>query len=362
VKIEVYSPAIRRKEMDAVLTALVRDKVGPGDQARLLVQTAREHLGFDYCLALRSPALALRVALKALRLAPGSGILVSPFSPRYYGLVIRGLGLEPVLCDVLPGTPFMGRETIEAAMKERPGGVEPRCAALHHTLGFLPGSEEIAGIGLPLIEDISQSYGSGRASGEEAGGGGVPGRPLTAGAFTILGLEERDMLTGGGGALLYAADKKDAAALRDYGGLPPEYGLPDMNAAMAVVQFREAARNLQKRRLIARQYAQAALGTRHKRFVQDEAREYNNYAFPLILESGMKEVKAYARKKDIAVESAFGNTLAAGGGDEGAGGGEALDRCPQARSLTLRTALFPLHPRLGSAAAEKVARLIQTLP
>jgi hypothetical protein len=83
--------------------------------------------------------------------------------------------------------------------------------------------------------------------------------------------------------------------------------------------------------------------------------EYNNFSFPLILETGMKDVKAYAKRKDIGVESAFENTPAALGM---AGQGE----CPEAYSLSLRTALFPLYPRLGAREIGKVSRLILTLP
>jgi dTDP-4-amino-4,6-dideoxygalactose transaminase len=168
---------------------------------------------------------------------------------------------------------------------------------------------------------------------------------------------------------------------------------------MAVVQFKEYNRNSEKRREIARAYTQSALRTRHKRFVQPEITglgaepgtadagmaaqdgaasdgvngasqnagqtapgedsgeqntvEYNTYAFPLILETGMKDVKAYARRKDIAVESAFEDTLV---------GSIPPELCPEAYSLSLRTALFPLYPRLGAAEIGKVAKLIMTLP
>jgi dTDP-4-amino-4,6-dideoxygalactose transaminase len=158
--------------------------------------------------------------------------------------------------------------------------------------------------------------------------------------------------------------------LRGLGDLPPEYGLPDMNAAMAVVQFRESAKNLAKRGEIARIYNQSAMRTRHKRFVQPELSgggsqsgeeealksvEYNNFSFPLILETGMKDVKAYAKRKDIGVESAFENTPAGLGL-------VTQGECPEAYSLSLRTALFPLYPRLGVREIEKVSRLILTLP
>jgi dTDP-4-amino-4,6-dideoxygalactose transaminase len=386
MKIEVYSPTIRRKEMDAVLTAMVEDKIGPGEQARLLIQIAKERLRFDYCLALRSPAIALYLALKAMNLEDGQGVLISALSPRYYHRVIEDLRLRPVYGDVTNGSPLMGRQTVEEALSRGDSGINVRCIVLHHTLGFMPDTASIAELGIPLIDDRSQSYGAGfleeagksAGSGEEKPQGEVPVRPpretgsgglpaRLSGVFTILGLEERDMLTSGGGALLYAVNRRDGSALRSYGDLPPEYSLPDMNAAMAVIQFRESARNLERRLEIARIYTQSALRTRHRRFVQGEEGEYNNYAFPLVLETGLKDVKAYARKKDILVESAFENTLI--GFALTAESGEALfpvsrfqELCPEAYSLSLRTVLFPLYPRLSSSEVERVSKLIVTLP
>ncbi|MDR0998304.1 MAG: DegT/DnrJ/EryC1/StrS family aminotransferase [Treponema sp.] len=398
MKIEVYSPTIRRKEMDAVLTAMVEDKIGPGDQARLLIQIAKERLRFDYCLALRSPAIALHFALKALNLEDGWGVLISALSPRYYRRVIEDLRLRPVYCDVTGDTPLISRKTVEEALAGKRAEVEIRCIVLHHTLGFVPDTASIAELGIPVIEDRSQSYGAGfleetgksADSGEagprrdpprETGSGGV------SGVFTILGLEERDMLTSGGGALIYAMNRRDGSALRNYGDLPPEYSLPDMNAAMAVIQFRESLRNLEKRLEIARIYTQSVLRTRHRRFIQGDEGQYNNYAFPLVLETGLKDVKTYARKKDIAVESAFENTLtgfalasedggaalfasdppapAEGGAIEGEGKNPASrfqDLCPEAYSLSLRTVLFPLYPRLSSSEVERISKLIVTLP
>ncbi|MFP3040712.1 DegT/DnrJ/EryC1/StrS family aminotransferase [Treponema primitia] len=366
MKIEVYSPTIRRKEMDAVLTALVEDKIGPGEHAQHLVQIAKERLQFDYSLALRSPAIALSFALRTLNLEQGQGVIISALSPRYYKQVIEDLGLVPVYTDVMPSSASMGPETIEAA-RSRSGGPVARCIVLHHTLGYVPDMAGILGLGLPVIEDRSQSYGAlsaerplGPAAAEAAAAEAAatqapPEPPYPSGALTILGLEEKDLLTAGGGALLYAMSRRDAGVLRNYAELPPEYGLPDMNAAMAVVQFREASRNLEKRREIAKIYAQASLRTRHKRFVQNDTFEYNNYAFSLVLETGMKDVKAYAKRKDIAVESALEDTLMGAGHVP-------TELCPESYSLSLRTALFPLYPRLSGPDIEKVSKLILTLP
>ena len=350
MKIEVYSPTIRRKEMDAVLTAMVEDKIGPGEQSKFLIQIAREKLKFDYCQALRSPAFALYLALKSLDLSSGDGVIVSALSPLYYAWVIRDLGLTPIYCDVVPSAAFVGRETVEKAIASKPEGLNVRCMVLHHTLGYLCDIFALSELGLPIIEDHSQSYGSLVETDSLHEANTV--------AFTVLGLEERDMLTSGGGALLYSATRrlfrhKDARNQEFSGDLPPEYGLTGMNAAMDVVQFREADKNLSKRQEIADIYSQSALRTRHKRFVHNK--EYNNYAFPLILETGMKDVKAYAKRKDIAVESAFENTLMGSGMVP-------AEQCPEAYSLSLRTVLFPIYPRLSMADAGKVEKLILTLP
>jgi dTDP-4-amino-4,6-dideoxygalactose transaminase len=341
MKIEVYSPTIRRKEMDAVLTAMVEDKIGPGDRARLLIQIAKENLGFDYALALRSPATALYLALKALNPQPGQGVIISALSPRYYVQVIEDFQLIPLFCDVSHDFPCMSRGTVEKTLADKPAGPEVRCIILHHTLGFLPDTAGIAELGLPVIEDISQSYGTLSSQ--------------IHGVFTILGLEERDMLTSGGGAVLFAMNRRDGTALRNFTSIPNEYCLPDINAALAIVQFKEWMRNIERRNEIARVYTQSSLRARHKRFVPLEEGQYNNYAFPLVLETGLKDVVAYARKKEIVVESAFEKSLTSAGICE-------PERCPVSHSLSLRTVLFPLYPRLRSQETERVSKLIMTLP
>lgn len=344
--IETYSPTIRRREMDAVLTVLVEEKIGPGERAGMLIQSAKEHIGFDYCATLRSPAFALYAALDLLNLEDGREVVISALSPLYYIRVIEALRLKPVFCDTPPGSAVADKDAVQAVLTS-----ETRAVVLRHTLGYTPDSAAIAELGIPVIEDCSQSFGT------------FVGESLLTpvGFFAILGLEERDMLTCGGGALLFAMNRRDGTVLRNHirestgGAFPPETALPDMNAAMAIVQMREARRNLAKRREIANVYTQAALRTRHKRFIGRDGVEYNNYAFPLVLETGMKDVAAYAKKKDIAVENAFADTAA------GLGLVDAK-RCPESCSLALRTALFPLYPRLTGAEIEKTAKLIGTLP
>ena len=357
MKIEVYSPTIRRKEMDAVLTAMVEERIGPGDRGRLLIQTAKEHLRFDYALALRSPAVALHLALKALDIKTG-GVLVSALSPQYYLQVIEDLQLTPVLCDVTYDFPCMSREGIEEKIAQTGEGLKVCAIVLHHTLGFVPDASSISELGIPVIEDISHSYGSWikKRSSEKDNPQPEAVYPVFHGDFCILGLEERDMLTSGGGALLFAMNRRDGTALRNFSGIADEYCLPDINAALAIIQFKEAQRNIERRIEIAHFYSQACLQTRHKRFIsrlESENEETNKYSFSLVLETGLKDVIAYAKKKDILLENAFDKTIAAS---------SVYDSCPVSNSLVLRTVLFPMYPRLRSHEVERISRLIMTLP
>jgi dTDP-4-amino-4,6-dideoxygalactose transaminase len=254
----------------------------------------------------------------------------------------------------------MSRESIEKAIAAKPSDIQPRCIVLHHTLGFIPDTAGINDLGIPVIEDISQSYcpplaASAQEASSDEGQKETLATYAVQGVYAVLGLEERDMLTWGGGALLFSMNRRDSAALRNWSNIAPEYCLPDINAALAVVQFKEAARNMIKRREIAQVYTQASLRTHHKRFVAIDGFEYNNYSFPLVLETGMKDVSAYARKKEIIVEKAFEQSLAGAGISDSA-------QCPVSYSLSLRTVLFPLYPRLHAPDIQRVSKLIMTLP
>ncbi|MCL2277295.1 MAG: DegT/DnrJ/EryC1/StrS family aminotransferase [Treponema sp.] len=375
MKIEIHSPTIRRKEMDAVLTAMVEEKIGPGERCRLLIQTAKDQLSFDYALALRSPAVALFLALKALA-KPGSAVLLSALSPRYYLQVLSDLQLTPVYCDVSYDLPVISKESAENAVLKKPSDIEIGAVIVHHTLGYVPDTASIAELGYPVIEDISRSYGfwlkpAVKKSDDDSEAKTKPDKkneetsgspfPVPNSPVYILGLEERDMLTSGGGALLFSMNRKDSALLRAYAGIADEYCLADINAALAVVQFKEISRNIERRRTIAEVYHKACLSlssrTKHKRFIplNINDNEYCNYAFSLTLDTGLKDVIAYAKKKDIETENSFENTIAQSGFDLGSA-------CPVSSSLILRTINFPIYPRLRSQDVERITRLIMTLP
>lgn len=344
MSIPVFCSYIRRKDMDTVLSCLVRDSLGPGDYLDRFQKSAREYLGYEYGTAFRGPDAALRVAIEALGLVAGDAALLPALAPAYYAYVLATLRIEPVFFDVAPDVIFPTPETIAAAIESAP--TKPSCVLLFEAVGVMPEPEGIRSLGLPVIEDISQSLGAYQSE-TKAG---------TIGQMTLLGLENGSLVTSGGGALLYSQGKREAQVLRNLSAdLPAELRMTDYNAALGFAQFKELESALARRRELYRLFSQTLAQGRHRLLSQAGEGEPGYWALPLALSSGVKEVRAYAKKKEVETEPAFEDScLAKGLVPEGT--------CPNARSLLLRTLLFPLHQRVGVAGAQKISKVLATLP
>ena len=98
--IQTYSTTIRRREMDAVLTCMVDEKIGPGELNTRLIQQVKEFFKCDSAVALRSPAIALKYALSAMNLEKGSVVMISALAPFWQYQSLIDLGFVPEVLDV----------------------------------------------------------------------------------------------------------------------------------------------------------------------------------------------------------------------------------------------------------------------
>jgi perosamine synthetase len=336
----VFRSYIRRKDMDTVLNCLVTDSVGPGEYLDRFQKSAREALGYDYGFAVRGPSIALSLALDSLALTEGDAVAVSALAPAYYAGVLASHRLVTVFVDIHP-------ETIEPDLSSL-GALEPRPKAfiMHDALGLLPEPESIAALGIPVIEDMSTALGAYR--GESRAG--------SLGRVAILGLEPDSIVTSGGGALVLAFGKREGTVLRNLAEtIDPEVRMTDYNAALGLAQLRNMESAIARRRELAAAFAQSLARTRHRLISQGGEGECGYWALPVSIASSVKDVVAYAGKKEVDTVLAFdGSLLSKGLVPESS--------CPNARSIALRCLLFPLHQRIGAAAAQKIAKVLATLP
>lgn len=370
--IQTFSPTIRRKEMEAVLTCMVDEKIGPGEMTAKMIQAAKEYIGFDGAVALRSPALALEYALKALDLPKESFVILSALAPSYQILTIEKLGYKALVADVEEETGLVTLESVTSCVNE--GG---RLLVLPHSMGIVADFDKFAELGIQIIEDVSQAamayYKKDSSDGE------TPQEPKPQlesasesddsfeqdygvrvgmkGLYSILGMEDLDIITSGGGALLFAPGRREWTVLKHYAETQPSTDfLPDMNSALAYVEFKEFNRNEKTRRSLYSLFTRAVQGGRHKTFVRGADGLSTLYTFPLVLNSGFKDVKAYAHKKGINISQVYENSIIALRQEE------LKERCICANSLLLRCAAFPLYPRLSQKDASQIVKVLSSLP
>jgi dTDP-4-amino-4,6-dideoxygalactose transaminase len=348
--IPISRPSIKRKDMDSVLSCMVSDTIGPDRISKQLVDAVSEHLGRKGGLALREYPRAVRLALEGLGLGAGSRVVGSALLPGLYAEAFASLGIEFIPADVSVTAPVITPETVREALAgaghdaDDPGATD--ALIVDTALGFCPDLEGLAALGIPLIEDVSQGLGA--HTGDTLAG--------TFGRYTVLGLEPDHVITAGGGALVLGAGRKEASGLKSRAGeLPPEVLLPDVNSALGLTQIKELERFLERRRELAGRFTRALSGGRHRMPAQTGDGENVFYSFPAVLETGMNEVIAYARKHDVEAVPAFSGSLLAGRPD-------LEERLPTARGYLLRCVRFPLYPLLKNSESERIARVLSTLP
>ena len=349
--IQTYSTTIRRKEMDAVLTCMVDEKIGPGELNAKLITQIKEFIKCDGAVALRSPAIALKYALMSMGLEANSKVMVSALAPAWQYQSLVSMGFEPLVLDVDEVNGLVNEQIINEGIKQ--GG---KVLLLHETEGILPNLEEIVKLGVPIIEDISQSAGSAFSMTGDDGSATLQKMAGTFGVYSILGLEEKDVITAGGGAVLISPGRREWIVLKKYVDEAPLTDLlPDINAALAWVQVKEFARNEKTRKELFAMYQQACFIGRHKMYARENENGSTACSFPLVLSSSYKDVKQYAAKKDIEINLAYENSIIALKD-------ELSETCIHAKSLYLRCVHIPLYPRLTHAESSKIIKVLSSLP
>lgn len=327
--------------MDSVLTCMISDNLGPGVISERLVKDVAEYLGVEGGVAFREYRRAICLAFEALGLEKGSKVILTPLCPRVYWEVCGEKEIEVLFADVEPETGCIAVDQIDNFEGQEIGAV-----VAHGNLGFAPNMEALVEYQVPIIEDISHALGANTTT-KKLG---------SYGNYVIVSLEPENIITSGGGVLLLGRGKKEAGVLKRLTETyMPELFLPDFNSALGITQIKTVERFIERRREIAQVFSRAIMQSRHKILIQKGEGENIYYSFPIIIDSGLKDVQTYARKKGIETKPAFTGSIIAFLPEE--------DRkWPASASLFLRCLLFPLYPTLTKPGISQIEKVLTTLP
>jgi len=185
-----------------------------GEESRSFEAELARRVGVGRALTLANGTVALELALRALRLEPGSDVVVPARSFVATASSVVCAGCRPVFADVDPETQNLTAETVAGVLTERTGAVV--CVHLAgHPCDMEPLLQLCRGRRLRLVEDCAQALGA-----------LYRGRPVgsfgDAGCFSFC--HDKILTTGGEGGMLVTADDdlwERARSYRDHGKSAP---------------------------------------------------------------------------------------------------------------------------------------------
>ncbi len=341
MSIPVYKPSIKRKEMDSVLTCLVSDQIGPGTVSEEAAQVLNERTNCCGCHFFREYERTIEIAFSLLEVQEGDEFILSPLVPAAYLRALKKAGMTPVFIDPEAHTAVPDLDDILDKVNEKTRGI-----LLYGHFGYQWDFSDWEIAGVKIIEDITQNFAS--RSGDYTAG--------SMGDIVIMRMEADDLITSGGGTALMVRDKADFSLLEE---IIRKYDrsvlLPDMNAALALVQMKEFEKSFELRRELHELFLSSLMKSRHGYLnIQEEGTAYYG-CMPVLVNGKVKEIQAYGLKKNIETTLAFRGCCLEDGdtGDF---------QCPEAETLVLNCILFPLYPSLGRQNSDLISRVLATLP
>lgn len=338
-QIPFFKPALFRKDMDAVLQTMVDEKIGPGEKKKAYIKSFSSYFSLKGGVALRSYIDAIDIALRSLSIESGDSVAVSVFTPLVYLEAFKRLGVKAYVCDV-DDDMMICVDNIKEGMEK---GV--KAVVLFLPLGnIMTDTDRIRELGLPVIEDVTQSVGSTLLS-YKAG---------AVGDIVIASTEEDSIVSTAGGAILMSA--KDEILERMEKEMNPFIELPDMNASLGIVQIEKLPSIVERRSSIYKVYMDEA---RRKNKVKvfgmnDIDFKTNGYGFSCITQDRPADVIEMVKKYQVSVRKTFSKAI-------GTRYEDCYDKYPVAFPYLSRAVSFPLYPFLSNIEIQTVQKAIGIL-
>mgnify|MGYP001061515184 CR=1 FL=1 len=290
-----------KEHLDRILTS---GRLTLGEYTRDLECQFAKLAGVRYAIAVNSGTSALEIAIRAHGLKQGDEVILptNTFAATCAAAIFAGA--KPVITDISPSTMMLQSDIVERAMTQR-----TRAVIVVHIGGLIcPDIEGIRQIcderNLVLIEDAAHAHGS-KINKKSAGSLG------SAGCFSFYPTK---VITSGEGGMI-TTDSKEIASiaeiLRDQGKesfnsnrvvrLGYNWRMPEVCAALGILQLRRLAEFIEKRNAIAKLYDATFDGLGIKRVVTPANMVNNYYKYVFFLPENLErdKFKAMCRQRGV---------------------------------------------------------------
>ena len=293
LNVPFFRPWIDEREIAAVAEVLKRGWLTTGPRVRAFEEAFARHVGGSHALAVNSCTAALHLAVEALGLRAGQGVLIPAMTFAATAEVVQYVGAVPILVDCDPVTLNMDLDAAETAlarlrMGQLPPAIDPRIEIAGmipvHVGGWMMAVDDLQAFarrhGLWIVEDAAHAF--------PAAWRRSPGDPWrrcgqnTADVTCFSFYANKTITTGEGGMAVTnrrdllermrlmslhglsrdAWDRYRGGGSWDYRIVAPgfKYNMTDVAAAIGLVQLEKAERMRVQREAIAKRYSEAFAG------------------------------------------------------------------------------------------------------
>jgi len=258
MKISLAKQDITEKEIGAVLNVLKSPYLALGPRLGEFERKIAKFIGVKYAVAVNSGTSALHLIVRAMDIKDGDEVITTPFSFIASSNCILYEKAKPVFVDINPQTLNIDFQRIEKAITKK-----TKAILAVDVFGYPCDWDELGKIAkkhkLFLIEDSAEALGS-EYKGKKCGSFG------DAGIFAFY--PNKQIVTGEGGVVL-TNNKKIADLCRSMANqgrklenekwlehirLGYNYRMPEVCAAMGIVQISRIQEILEKREKVAKMY------------------------------------------------------------------------------------------------------------
>jgi UDP-4-amino-4-deoxy-L-arabinose-oxoglutarate aminotransferase len=294
--IQHSKPWITHDDQQAVRQVLTNGLIAKGSITKKFEQALSDYFEVDSVVTCGSGTLALVLALKGLGVGRGDEVILPTYVCQSVATAIQTVFATPVYCDVGENW-VLSADNIVAKLSLR-----TKAIIVVHQFGIAADIPAIKNIGIPVIEDCCQAFGT-KHENKLAG---------TAGAIGIFSFSGIKCLTAGeGGALLtkdqHILQRLMEASVNNWSSIAP---MSDLQSALAMNQLNRYNKFLSQRRVIAEKYINAF----PQAFVQDmitvsSRTIYYRFLLRQCFETNFEKIKEWFAQKGIAVRQGVDTLL-----------------------------------------------------
>jgi dTDP-4-amino-4,6-dideoxygalactose transaminase len=241
-------PALGDEEVEAVVETLRTGWIATGPRAGELEDRFADYVGARHAVSLASGTAALHLALLAARIGPGDEVITTPITWPATANVIVHAGARPVFADVRASDLNIDPAAVAAAITPRTKAIMPV-----HLAGQPADLDALLALGVPVLEDATHAAES-RYRGRKVGS-------IEGSLAACFSLNATKNVAAAEGGILTTDDDDLAASVRELRLMRRKAGalydirvagfkanLPDLLAALALVQLDKIERHAEIRR------------------------------------------------------------------------------------------------------------------